>query len=148
MQHKKIILCAFVISGLQVQLLSPAPRKILRYTVKTAARIVGFLLLYALQIYQNVPYFCLTAQKCLAVCLTARLVPDARRRGRGGSGCEICGQSGCGCCACLMVSAGGFPITRTSAAYTGLAVRYWVWIPLRSNGDRMKCFNYVLTKYV
>ena len=43
---------------------------------------------------------------------------------------------------------GGFPITRTSAAYTGLAVRYWVWIPLRSNGDRMKCFNYVLTKYV
>ena len=27
MQHKKIILCAFVISGLQVQLLSPAPFK-------------------------------------------------------------------------------------------------------------------------
>ena len=26
MQHKKIILCAFVISGLQVQLLSPAPK--------------------------------------------------------------------------------------------------------------------------
>nr|DAF60065.1 MAG TPA: hypothetical protein [Siphoviridae sp. ctMCY8] len=63
MQHKKIILCAFVISGLQVQLLSPAPRKILRYTVKTAAYIVGFLLLYALQIYQNVPCLCLTAQK-------------------------------------------------------------------------------------
>ena len=38
----------FVISGLQVQLLSPAPRKILRYTVKTTACIVGFLLLYAL----------------------------------------------------------------------------------------------------
>ena len=63
MQHKKIILCAFVISGLQVQLLSPAPRKILRYAVKTTACIVGFLLLYVLQIYQNVPCLCLIAQK-------------------------------------------------------------------------------------
>ena len=63
MQHKKIILCAFVISGLQVQLLSPAPRKILRYTVEATACIVGFLLLYTLQIYQNVPYLCLVAQK-------------------------------------------------------------------------------------
>ena len=63
MQHKKIILCAFVISGLQVQLLSPAPRKILRYIVETAACIAGFLLLYALQIYQNLPCFCLIAQK-------------------------------------------------------------------------------------
>ena len=32
-----------------VQLLSPAPRKILRYTARIAACIVGFLLLYALQ---------------------------------------------------------------------------------------------------
>ena len=39
----------FVISGLQVQLLSPAPRKILRYTARMAACIVGFLLLYVLQ---------------------------------------------------------------------------------------------------
>ena len=53
----------FVISGLQVQLLSPAPRKILRYTVEITVCIVGFLLLYALQIYQNVPCLCLIAQK-------------------------------------------------------------------------------------
>lgn len=58
MQHKKIILCAFVISGLQVQLLSPAPRKILRYTVKTTACIVGFLLLYALQNARKVRQKC------------------------------------------------------------------------------------------
>ena len=58
MQHKKIILCAFVISGLQVQLLSLAPRKILRYTVKAAACIVGFLLLYALKNARKVRQKC------------------------------------------------------------------------------------------
>ena len=75
------------------------------------------------------------SKNALSECLTACLVLDARRRGRGGSGCEICGRSGCGCCACRMVSAGGFPITRTSAAHTGLAVRYWVWMPPGNNGD-------------
>ena len=44
----------FVISGLQVQLLSPAPRKILRYTVKTAACIVGFLLYHSADNARNV----------------------------------------------------------------------------------------------
>ena len=48
----------------------------------------------------------LLLKKCLAVCLTLCLASDARRRGRGGSGCEICGRSGCGCCVCWMVSAG------------------------------------------
>ena len=72
---------------------------------------------------------------CSKNALSECLVLDARRRGRGGSGCEICGRSGCGCCACRMVSAGGFPITRTSAAHTGLAVRYWVWMPPGNNGD-------------
>ena len=79
-----------------------------------------------------VPY---CSKNALSECLTACLVLAARRRGRGGSGCEICGQSGCGCCACRMVSDRGFPITRTSAAYTGLAVRYWVWMPPGNNGD-------------
>ena len=58
MQHKKIILCAFVISGLQVQLLSLAPRKILRYTVEAAACIAGFLLLYVLQNARKVRQKC------------------------------------------------------------------------------------------
>ena len=74
----------------------------------------------------------LLLEKCLAVCLTLCLASDARRRGRGGSDCEICGRSGCGCCACWAMSAGGFPITRTGAACTGLpagawAVWSWVW---------------------
>ena len=58
MQHKKIILCAFVISGLQVQLLSPAPRKILRYTVRIAACIVGFLLYHSADIARKVRQKC------------------------------------------------------------------------------------------
>ena len=40
--------------------------------------------------------FALLLKKCLAVCLMLCLASDARRRGRGGSGCEICGRSGCG----------------------------------------------------
>ena len=39
---------------MQVQLLSPAPRKILRYTVKTAACIVGFLLYHSADNARNV----------------------------------------------------------------------------------------------
>lgn len=31
------------------------------------------------------------------------LASDARRRGRGGSGCEICGRSGCWCVGGLIV---------------------------------------------
>ena len=71
MQHKKIILCAFVISGLQVQLLSPAPRKILRYTVKATVCIVGFLLLYALKNARKVRQKCDKFRKklfCATVC--------------------------------------------------------------------------------
>ena len=44
----------FVISGLQVQLLSLAPRKILRYTVIITACIVGFLLYHNADIARNV----------------------------------------------------------------------------------------------
>ena len=76
-----------------------------------------------------VPY---SRKNALPCALTLCLASDARRRGRGGSGCEICGRSRCGCCACWAMSAGGFPITRTGAACTGLpadawAVWSWVW---------------------
>ena len=59
----------------------------------------------------------LLAKKRLAVCLALYLAFDARRCGRGGSGCEICGRSGGGRYTCRAVSAGGFPITRTCSVY-------------------------------
>ena len=63
----------------------------------------------------------LLLKKCLAVCLVLCLASDARRCGRGGSGCEICGRSGCGLLCVGQCPPGGFPITRTGAACTGLA---------------------------
>ncbi len=51
----------------------------------------------------------LLLKKCLAVCLTLCLASDARRRGRGGSGCEICGRSGCGLLCVGQCPPGAFP---------------------------------------
>lgn len=87
----------------------------------------------------------LLAKKCLAVCLALYLAFDARRCGRGGSGCEICGRClvpsykrkslsglivgrafvlsggliawGCGCCKASSV--GGWVSDRGRAGGTG-----------------------------
>lgn len=71
----------------------------------------------------------LLLKKCLAVCLTLCLASDARRRGRGGSGCEICGRSGYGLLCVGQCPPGAFPSQ-------GRVQRVPVWLLVRRRSDR------------
>ena len=115
----------FVISGLQVQLLSLAPRKILRYTARMEACIVGFLLYHSADIARKVRQKCdkSTKQHPVRQCALPLPTPDVSVNTRKG------------------VVVNDVPLLFYDASsFSTRSIRYptptWVWIRCGASGHR------------